>query len=533
MSLKFLNYLQHNTALKVKGLSTHLSALILVILGMCNTLAFAPFSYWPITLITLSIYIYLLKDKTPKQSLLLGFSYGLGWFGAGVSWVHVSIDTHGGMPLIASLGLMLLLVAYLSVFPAITAWATSKLASYGHLWIWLFPTTWMFTEWLRSWVFTGFPWLSLGYSQLTGPLSSYAPIIGEMGINWFLVFIASMLAMTALKLISRNQTIIYLAAITAITLVTNQLTWTEKTDQSANVLLVQGNIKQELRWAPEQHWPTMLKYLDLTRPHYATSDLIIWPEAAIPQIEPLAQDYLENLNKALLFNETALVTGILDVNLKTHNAFNNLIVAGRKHKGDSRESYFYQHANRYSKHHLLPIGEFVPFEDTLREIAPLFDLPMSSFTRGEYIQHSLVANGYNLTPALCYEIAFANQMLDNFNTDTHFIVTVSNDAWFGGSHGPHQHMEIAQMRALELGRPLLRATNNGVTGIVDEHGMIQSQLPQFSDGALSNTVTIVKGDTPYSYLHNKPLIFICFITFIVVLLNKLRSRKQSESTSNS
>ncbi|MBU1555244.1 MAG: apolipoprotein N-acyltransferase, partial [Gammaproteobacteria bacterium] len=269
------------------------------------------------------------------------------------------------------------------------------------------------------------------------------------------------------------------------------------TDNSLDVLLVQGNIKQELRWAPEQEWPTMLKYLDLTRPHFRT-DLVIWPEAAIPQLEPLAESYLDNLNRAALYADTAVISGILDYNVKTQQAWNNLIVLGKRYADSSDGDYFYGHGNRYSKHQLLPIGEFVPFESWLRKLAPIFDLPMSSFTRGAYVQPNLVANGYHLLPVICFEIAFPAQIAANMTTDTQLLLTVSNDAWFGDSIGPHQHLQIAQMRALEFGRPLLRATNTGITAVVKPDGSISKVAPQFSETVLQDTVQLSSGQTPYA-----------------------------------
>jgi len=248
----------------------------------------------------------------------------------------------------------------------------------------------------------------------------------------------------------------------------------------------------------------MLKYMDLTRPHFQT-DLVIWPEAAIPQLEPLAESYLENLNRAALYADTAVISGILDYNFKTQQAWNNLIVLGKRQPDSTDGDYFYGHGNRYSKHHLLPIGEFVPFESWLRQLAPIFDLPMSSFTRGAYVQPNLVANGYHLLAAICFEIAFPAQISANMTADTQLLLTVSNDAWFGDSIGPQQHLQIAQMRALEFGRPLLRATNNGVTATVDAAGNISARAAQFTETVLQDSIRLTSGQTPYARFGDWPL----------------------------
>lgn len=484
--------------------------LLLIICGSANALAFAPFTLWWLPLLTVAVLVFLLLHAaSTKKALALGFSYGIGWFGVGISWVHVSIDQFGGLPLFASLGLMALLVCYLAVFPALACYSSYKLRHPAIMPL-IFASSWVIAEALRGVVFTGFPWLSLGYSQTSNGLTAMAPLIGETGIQFVLVFSAAALA----QLLSKQPPLLrygYIVIAGAVFAVSPQLTrwhgW-QHSGESLSVLLVQGNIKQELRWAPEQEWPTMLKYMDLTRPHFET-DLIIWPEAAVPQLEPLAKKYLENLDQTALYQNTAVITGIIDYRFDTQQAWNNLIVLGKRAADSADGDYFYGHSNRYSKHHLLPIGEFVPFEQWLRRLAPIFDLPMSSFSRGNYVQPNLLANGYQILPAVCFEIAFPAQIAANFSEQTQLLLTVSNDAWFGDSIGPHQHLQIAQMRALEFGRPLLRATNNGITAVVDANGNIQQQAPQFTQAVLRDTVQLTTGTTPYSRFGNIPLFIFC------------------------
>ena len=392
----------------------------------------------------------------------------------------------------------------------------------------LFAACWTAAEWLRSVLFTGFPWLSMGYSQTSAGLMHYAPLIGETGISFLLVFSAG--AITQLfrpqPALSRYGFVLLAGIIFAIAPFMQQFKGWHYTDQQLTTVLVQGNIKQELRWAPEQEWPTMLKYMDLTRPHFQ-ADLIIWPEAAIPQLEPLAESYLDNLNRAALYNDTAVVSGILDYNFKTQQAWNNLIVLGKRNPDSTDGDYFYGHGNRYSKHHLLPIGEFVPFESWLRKLAPIFDLPMSSFTRGSYVQPNLVANGFHLLPAICFEIAFPEQIAANFTDNTQLLLTVSNDAWFGDSIGPHQHLQLAQMRAREFGRPVLRATNNGITATITADGTISAIAAQFTETVLTDRITLVQGNTPYSHFGDHPLYLFCVFLLIICICKQALLGKKS------
>ena len=495
--------------------TTWFPALLLAGLGALNTLAFAPFTYHMLPLLTLSVLAWcLLQAQNPKQAALFGYAYGLGWFGVGISWVHVSIATFGGMPLIASLAIMALLIGYLALFPALAIWFSWRFR--GNFWYpLLLASSWFIAENIRSWFLTGFPWLSVGYSQTDGWMAPWAPVIGETGISFLLVFAAASIAQLFSRSasVSRYGYIVIAAALFVISPVLSRFNGWHYSEQQLSVLLVQGNIKQELRWVPEQEQPTMLKYMDLTRPHFQT-DLVIWPEAAIPRLEPLAESYLDNLNRAALYADTAVISGILDYNFNTQQAWNNLIVLGKRYPDSTDGDYFYGHGNRYSKHHLLPIGEFVPFESVLRQLAPIFDLPMSSFSRGSYVQPNLVANGFHLLPAICFEIAFPSQIAANMTTGTQLLLTVSNDAWFGDSIGPHQHLQIAQMRALEFGRPLLRATNNGVTATISADGSISKRLAQFSAAVLQDKLTLTVGSTPYSRFGNGPLALLCVIILL-------------------
>jgi apolipoprotein N-acyltransferase len=411
-----------------------------------------------------------------------------------------------------------LLCAYLAVFPAIAIWLTNRFFS-KQCWPFTLPLFWLALEFSRAHFMTGFPWLSIGYSQLEGPLSGWIPIIGEIGVSAVLILITVNLGLT-LRLAQTStswrikglQTIIVGVIFCVSGLVLNSINWAKPSGEMKRISMVQGNIEQTIRWAPEQDQPTMKKYWDLSSEHW-NSDLIIWPEAAIPKLEIAATDFLKLVDEKATETDTALITGIVDVNYSDEKIYNNLISLGNDELSQNIIPYAYGHKNRFAKHHLLPIGEFVPFESVLRTLAPIFDLPMSSFTRGSYVQANLIANGMKLAPAICFEIAFPNQIRANLNDDTDAIITVSNDAWFGNSHGPHQHLEIAQMRAKEFGLPVLRSTNTGVTAFVDHKGMISAIAPQFEDTVLTHDVLLVSGKTPYREFGNFPAYAFFLILF--------------------
>ncbi|HAT40573.1 MAG TPA: apolipoprotein N-acyltransferase [Rheinheimera sp.] len=502
-------------------------------IGLTNTLAFAPYQMTMLPLLTLALLAFAVSIAESKgQAAWFGFAYGLGWFATGVSWVHVSIATFGGMPLVASLSIMALLVLYLSIYPlaaTMLAWLFAK--RFPQLFAVGFAASWTFAENLRSWVFTGFPWLSLGYSQTESWFGAWAAVIGENGISFMLALCA---AVPVLLLRHRQQLLTKHAAMAQVAVAVFLAAMSPlipagvtATGELQAVSLVQGNIKQELRWDPAQELPTMKKYMELTKP-LLNNRLVIWPEAGVPQIEPLAQGYLINLDMQASEHQSAVVTGILDLK-RSGDAYNGMIVLGQQDPKAPTASYYYETRNRYQKHHLLPIGEFVPFESLLRDIAPFFDLPNSSFSRGQWQQPNLRAKGRALLPALCFEIAFPRQILANFRDDTHFILTVSNDAWFGDSHGPWQHLQIAQMRAREFGRPVLRATNTGVTATIDANGKIRQQAPQFTEAVLNDDVPLYQGRTVYSLIGDSLLYLVWLLLAGLFGFSWLRQRQNPAS----
>ncbi|WP_440903780.1 apolipoprotein N-acyltransferase [Catenovulum sp. SX2] len=513
-------------------------SLLLFVAGGLGTLTFAPFSFsWMIFLILPGV-IWACLTASTKMAAVYAFSFSLGWFGFGLSWIYVSLDQHGGVPMLGSVAMILLLAAYLSIYFTAALTITRYLMRYSLYALWLLPAFWCLFEWLRSFVLTGFPWLSVGYSQFHTMWGKLAPLIGETGVTLVVVAMSLLPAVfSIIRKVSGTQTVAIAMLLTTITATSqhilriadspvlqppiNQL---PRSTKLINLALVQGNIAQENRWQPEYLLPTMLKYQDISRPHYSKTDIVIWPEAAIPAIEPNAQEFLANLDKAANYTNTAIVTGIIDYRPYSGAFYNSLIVVGQQQSEAGDASYFHGHDNRYNKHHLLPIGEFVPFEDWLRQLSPIFDLPFSSFTRGDYVQHDLVAKGFHITPAICYEILFPTQIRDNLTEQTDFILTVSNDAWFGNSHGPHQHLEIARMRALELGIPIVRATNTGISAIINATGRISAQAPQFEQHVLTYLLPIIQHQTVYRK-YGDWFVYLCYLISICAVVGYFLRKK--------
>ncbi|MGL5660426.1 MAG: apolipoprotein N-acyltransferase [Aeromonas sp.] len=470
--------------------------------GAIAVLAFSPFGYWPLVIPSLLGLYALLDNATPKQAAWRGFGYAMGLFLPGLWWIHVSMTEFGGIPLPVAFVLLAGLSAYLALYPTLACWVFARFFSTSNWsrWLLAFPALWLVADWLRGWVMTGFPWLWFGYSQIDGPLKGFAPIFGVQGITLALLLCAS-----AIWLMWKTRSLLWLAVPALLVASAHglmQLNWVTR-GEPVKVALVQGNIAQSLKWDPDVLAPTVRTYQDLSRENQ-DADIIVWPESAIPAIEKPMIPYLENLDKAMKVNNTGLLAGIIHYDRQQKRFYNTVLGLGVQDSA-GKESYFYNHPNRYTKYHLLPIGEFVPFEVLLRPIAPFFNLPMSSFSRGDEVQPNLLAKGLKFATAICYEIIFPEEVRRNVTADTDFLLTVSNDAWFGTSIGPWQHMEIARMRALELARPLLRDTNTGITIVTEIDGSIIGQIPQFKAGVLRSEVRPAHGETPYLRFGSWPL----------------------------
>ncbi|MBB3102530.1 apolipoprotein N-acyltransferase [Azomonas macrocytogenes] len=475
--------------------------------GALTTLALAPFDIWPLAILSMALHYLGLRELTSKQAALRGWFYGFGLYAAGTSWIYVSIQTFGGAPPVLAALLILAFVAAVALFFSLPAWVWAR---------WIrrsgspltdaaaFAALWIAQDAFRGWFLTGFPWLYQGYSQLEGPLGGFAPLGGIWLIGFILALDAALLANLPRLRVRRQGlaiALVLLAAPWSIAPMLKNHAWTTSKGEPLRVVAIQGNIEQELKWDQDQRNRQLQLYRDLTfasRP----ADLIIWPETAIPMLKDRAEaeGYLPMMGHFASGRDAALITG---VPIRQPNErgemryYNGLTVVG---KGQGE----------YRKQKLVPFGEYVPLQDLLRGLIAFFNLPMSDFARGEADQPLPEAKGYRIAPYICYEVVYP-EFVATMAARSDLLLTISNDAWFGHSIGPLQHLQMARMRALEAGRWMIRATNNGVTALIDPFGRITEQVPAFQRAVLYGDVEPMQGLTPYLRWKSWPLALLCTV----------------------
>ncbi len=478
-------------------LQSPVGAMVALTGGALTPLAFAPFNLWLFSILGPALLLACLADTSERQAAWRGWLFGVGFYGTGVSWVYVSIHEFGYAPAWLAAALTLLFVLSLALMPALLSWAWRRWFEHKPGAILLgFPGAWILIEWLRYWLLSGFPWNYLGYAHVDTPLAGWAPIGGVYALSWICVLSAGagvILLQHRFNAAARIAAILMIAIAWGGGWLLRDQQWTQPRDmRPLSVALVQGNVAQDLKWQPGQLAPTLRIYEDATRAQLG-QDLVVWPEAAIPTFMHQVQPWLDQIDTIARQTETGIITGIpfrrTDTPAQDNPVYHNSITALGTANG------------LYHKRKLVPFGEYVPFEAALRGVIRFLDLPMSNFQPGGEPQQGLTmqsrAGTVRFAPYICYEIVYPDFVARTY-ADADILITISNDAWFGGSSGPAQHLQIAQMRAMELGREIIRATNDGYTALIDHRGAIRSVAPRFERVTLTGEVQAYTGRTPFS-----------------------------------
>ena len=475
-----------------------ISQLIFFALGCLMTTGFAPFGLSLLIPLLLLPFLYVCLTNSPRDSAKHAFWFGFGLFLTGTYWIYISIVVFGEAPAWIAIMLMVGLVLIMSLYFWLTGWLISRLAN-GEPWLLLAvaPAAWVLVEWARGWLLTGFPWLGLGYSQIDSMLAGWAPVIGVYGISALLVVSAAAI-LIALLTRSKQRWIALLVVVMpwVFGAVLKTVDWTESAGEPIVTTLIQGGIPQDRKWLPEQFQPTLDFYREATR-QVADSEIVVWPEVAIPSLTDRVETYIDALESDSRITGQTILFGILErvtertLVPKIHNSIIALT-------GDERQVY--------RKRHLVPFGEYFPVPATVRNWMRMLSLPHSDLTPGADLQPLLrTRDGVELAIAICYEDAFGAEQLYAL-PDANLLINVSNDAWFGDSIAPHQHLQIARMRALEVGRYSVRATNTGISAFIGPTGKVLQSGPQFEPAVMTMNVEPRRGSTPYAKVGDRVIL---------------------------
>ena len=481
-----------------------------MVFGALAVSGFAPFYLYPVTVASLTGLLYYWNQAGNAQhAAWLGFSFGLGLFGAGVFWIYISLHDFGGMPWWMAGFSTFALCAFLSLFPAVVGWLGKQ--NWGRkpvLSILAVPVLWALSEWVRSWIFTGFPWLAVGYSQVPySPLAGFAPVIGVYGVSLLTVFAASLLLYWMNCKSCRFKIGLVIMALWISGSLLKLIDWTTPYEQPISVALVQGNIAQDMKWDPQEAQRTLDYYFAQIKKSQA--DLTVLPETALPMlISQVPDEYLQEIaNHAAQHNGDILVGA---VEREDGQYYNSMLSFGSSP------------TQVYRKSHLVPFGEFIPLKNVFGWIyRDWLHIPLTDLSRGRIDQQPLHVAGQRVAVNICYEDVFGEEIIRQLPSAT-LLVNASNDAWYGESYAAHQHMQISQTRALETGRMMLRATNTGATAIIDQKGYVVEQAPHFTNVTLTGKAQGFHGSTPYIKFGN--WLFLIFSAAVLALLWVLKKK---------
>lgn len=464
--------------------------------GALLPLSHAPHGWWwlapPALLAVLEL---LRRAASPGQAAGLGYLFGVGWFGHGLAWIHISVHHYGGASLSVALLVNALLVAYLAAFPALVAWLTRRLFEPERVLRFGlgFSGLWVLAEALRAHLFTGFPWLALGYGQIDAPLAGWAPLVGGEGIGALLLLSVALLAALP-RVPGRPRQWLLLLPLLGAWLGGQALrdhAWTDALGEPIEVALIQGNIGQEDKWRPEVQALTLQRYADLSLGLLAEDSppaVILWPETAVPAfLHQVEADYLRPLAGRLAEGGSRLITGVPVYRFASNEFYNALAEIGPP---GAPSRYYY-------KRHLVPFGEYLPLRATLGGLLEFMQIPLGDFTPGAPGQPLLLPDLAPAGGSVCYEIIFPGEIAAVL-PEAQWLINVSNDGWFGDSAAPWQHLEMARMRALETGRDLARATNTGVSAVIAADGRLRAHSRQFEVQRLRSEIQPRQGLTPYA-----------------------------------
>jgi apolipoprotein N-acyltransferase len=471
---------------------------IALAVGAALACAFAPLNAWPLALLCPAVLMWLWDGSSPAQAAWSGFAFGAGTFALGTWWLYISVHVFGGAPIWLTLLVVLALVCIMAAYHALLGWLAARYLPADGGWRYLLglPSLWLLMEWWRGWFLSGFPWLTLGLSQTDTWLKGLAPVVGVYGLSGLLLFGSG-----ALLMLARSRARLRLAAAALLILpwplaaLLGRIDWTHAAGPAITVAVLQGAIPQDQKWQAENVEPTRELYTGLNEQALG-AQLIVWPEAALPQLANEIAPYLGQLYSHARHHGSDIVMGIIRAD-ESDNDYNSIMTLSNG-------------ISFYDKHHLVPFAEYIPVPSFVRSWLRLMNLPNLDFAAGAAVQPAVAAAGTMLALSICYEDAYASADLAVL-AQARVLVNVTNDAWFGHSWARYQHFQISRMRAIEAQRPLVRAANDGISALIGAHGEVLAQAPEFKSTVLRGTVQPREGLPLFARLGNYPPVVLALL----------------------
>ncbi len=490
---------------------TYYSTYFLIFLaGISGSLGFAPFNIPGFTILSLSFLFAAILNSSQKQSLILGLIFGLGYFGFGVSWVIVSIHDYGQLNYFLAGITTLLFLVYLSLFPAMVSWFFKLLEQHNQskfVSLLLFSALWCLSELIRSSLFSGFPWLNVGTTLINTPLKYLAPIIGLYGLSFICLSLSCLLTISIRE--SSVKKFYYLAVFVLILITPSAaklIQWTKILNEPVSIGVVQANLSMRDKWDESLFWK-LLKYYEKTTEQLLGKQLIILPESAIPLPASYLADYLDKLNEKALEAKSSLILGILQPADPGETSYYNSIISLGKAQGE------------HVKRQLVPFGEYIP--QPFVAINRWMGLPEPNILPGKPNQPLINVANHPIASLICYEIAYPYIVRQQM-PKAQWIVSISDNGWFGRSFASYQQLQMAQMLSLLTGRYQIVVNNDGLSSVINNFGEIIDSLPPFSSGILQSEIFPVEGTTPWVVWSEYPSIILCSLILFLILFLHIR-----------
>ena len=490
----------------------HASTLRSFFAGLLVPCGFAPIHMPGLAILGIALLFAQLHQQTVKQSFYTGFVFGLGFFCLGISWIYVSIYTYGHINPPLSAFITLVFVAYLALFPGLVAMLYQRLASNHSLLFdcFLFSAVWCLGEFLRATFLTGFPWLLLGVGQFDSPLKYLLPIVGVFGVGFITCLTASCLASGMLtNPAKRYPWMIAFVAILMTPMLLKNHEWTTTHSPSVSVGVIQANISMRDKWDETLFWQILNRYEHEVIQLIGKKQLIIMPESAIPLPINYVSDFLSNLSQRAKKGNSAILLGIPEPTTTDDTAYYNTIAS----LGNAQGSYL--------KQHLVPFGEFIP--KPFQQISRWLALPAANLKSGKSRQSLVTVHNHPIASLICYEVAYP-QLLRNQLPQAEWIVSISDDGWFGHSLAVYQQLQMSQVLSMQTGRFQIVANNDGLSSVINTYGDIVDSLPVFSSGILTASVSPATGASPWVYLGDLPVLLISLLIVLLIILARIKDR---------